>query len=156
MDFADLERDIHARLTREPAPRAPVSLRMRVMAAVAARGARPWYRRSWFTWPLTIQVASGVAACVAVAVTLVWGPSALEQAGVAVVGLAQHVPSAVHGDWPAPLRRAVEMLDAARVVWRVLLRPVILLASVFTVLVGGFFALCVTLLTQSSIGRTAA
>lgn len=156
MDPADLEREIHERLTRVPAPPAPASLRLRVMAAVAARGARPWYRRSWFTWPLTIQVASGVAACVAVAATLVWGPSALEQASAAVVDLAQNVPSAVHGSWPAPLRHAVETLDAARVVWRVLLRPVILYTSVFIVVLGGFFALCVTLLTQSTIGRTAA
>lgn len=126
------------------------------MAAVEGGGGRPWHRRSWFTWPFTIQVASGVAACVAVAATLVWGPSALEQAGFVLGGLSQHVPSAVHGNWLAPLRRALEMLDAARVVWRVLLGPVVFYSSVFIVVVGSVLALCVALLTQWTNGRTAA
>lgn len=156
MDPAELEREIHTRLQGVPAPHAPTSLRVRVMAAVAAHGARPWYRGPWFTWPITIQFVSGVTACVAVVAALVWGSSVPEQARLVVVGLSQNVPSAVHGGWPAPLQRAAETLEAARVVWRVLLGPVVFYTSAFVVVVGGAFALCVTLLTQSMTGRTAA
>lgn len=156
MDPADLEREMHARLTRVPMPRAPGSLRRRVMTAVAAGGARPWYHRPWFTWPRPIQVVSLVVVCIAVVATVVLGAPALEHASRVVLGPWQTVPTMVEPAWPAPLRRGVELLDAARVVWRVLLRPVVFYASAFIVVVGGFFAMCVALLMQSPFDRKAA
>ena len=54
----DLETLIAGELRQLPAPRAPQGLLPRVMAAVGQSLDRPWYARSWFTWPLPWRVAS--------------------------------------------------------------------------------------------------
>lgn len=46
------------RLKELPDCPAPASLAPRVLAAVAARAQRPWYRQPWFTWPRLAQAAS--------------------------------------------------------------------------------------------------
>lgn len=156
MDPADLERELHVRLNRVPRPRAPESLRARVMTAVAARRARPWYQRPWFTWPQQAQVVSLVVAGTAVVAAVVLGAAAMEYAGRAVLGPWQSLATMVDRAWPTPLRRGVEVLEAARVVWRVLLGPAVFYASAFIVVVGGFFAMCVAVLMQSPFDRKAA
>lgn len=54
----DLEKLLDRELRSLPTPRAPETLMPRVMAAIAARAALPWYQRTWFEWPRGWQVAS--------------------------------------------------------------------------------------------------
>jgi hypothetical protein len=61
-DPKKLEEAIHRELRRLPELDAPTDLVPRVMELLAARARLPWWRRSWFTWPLPGRVLSGVAA----------------------------------------------------------------------------------------------
>lgn len=58
----DYENKLEAAIDRElkslPALQAPGSLMSRVMAAIEQRARLPWYRRSWQSWPLSLQAAS--------------------------------------------------------------------------------------------------
>jgi len=53
-----LEAAIGRELKALPELTAPVALTNRVMAAIELRRNMPWYRRSWTTWPGTLQVAA--------------------------------------------------------------------------------------------------
>ena len=61
MKPAELEAIIDRELRHLPAPRAPDTLLPRVLAAVHAWTLRPWYERTWFTWPMAWQIASAAA-----------------------------------------------------------------------------------------------
>ena len=54
----ELENQIDRVLKRLPEVSAPRTLMPRVMAAVRARAALPWYRQSWQAWPMPLQVAT--------------------------------------------------------------------------------------------------
>ena len=56
-DPEKLERLIHQTLRSVPDRRAPFSLEGRVLAAIAAQAALPWWRKSFLQWPLAAQVA---------------------------------------------------------------------------------------------------
>ena len=59
-----LESLIDRELKSLPPLAAPDSLAPRVLAALAARAALPWYRRAWQTWPRAGQVLSLAALAV--------------------------------------------------------------------------------------------
>jgi len=138
------------------APRAPGSLAPRVMAAVRAHQALPWYRRSWFSWPVGWQVVGVVAALVMVAAGAMLAPSAVRGAATVATVVAQNVSGALAWEPPENLRRVIEMAGAARVVWRTVLGPLVFYASVFAVVVGMVFALCAAALTRLTLGRATA
>ncbi|MBS0633483.1 MAG: hypothetical protein JSS11_16355 [Verrucomicrobia bacterium] len=50
-----LEKLIHQTLRSVPDRRAPSSLEARVMAAIAERAARPWWRQSYASWPVAVR-----------------------------------------------------------------------------------------------------
>ena len=52
-----LEKLIHQTLRSLPAQRAPHSLEARVLAAIEARAALPWWKQSFVRWPLAARVA---------------------------------------------------------------------------------------------------
>ena len=54
----ELEQRTDRRLRALPLPRAPHTLVPRVMEAVRILAGRPWYARTWFTWPLGGQMLS--------------------------------------------------------------------------------------------------
>src|SRR5262245_32986514 len=54
----DLECQVDRTLKRLPEVSAPRTLLPRVLAAVRARAALPWYRQSWQAWPMPLQVAT--------------------------------------------------------------------------------------------------
>lgn len=56
-DSEKLEKLIHQSLRTLPARRAPRSLEQRVMAAIEARQALPWWRQSFAHWPRTAKIA---------------------------------------------------------------------------------------------------
>ncbi|HET7619217.1 MAG TPA: hypothetical protein VFK20_11970 [Vicinamibacterales bacterium] len=58
----DLEERIDRALRRLPPPRAPQTLLPRVMTAIQAWNERPWYARPWFAWPTVWRVLSVVLA----------------------------------------------------------------------------------------------
>lgn len=94
----DLEARAHRALRRLPQPHAPQTLLPRVMAAVEAWNQRPWYTRAWFAWPLVWRLASIV-------------PAAL------LVYLAWHVP--------APPPQVVAATNASRVLWDLMIAPLL-------------------------------
>lgn len=63
----DLEKWMDRELRPLPAPHAPETLAPRVMAAIAARAALPWYRQTWFEWPRGWQAASAAVAALLLA-----------------------------------------------------------------------------------------
>lgn len=68
----ELEKFIHRTLRALPDRSAPDALVRRVQAAIAARAARPWWRQSWYHWPVAMRaafllVATGAAAALALA-----------------------------------------------------------------------------------------
>ena len=117
MHPVDLETLVERELRQLPAPRAPHTLLPRVLAAVQQWSQRPWYARAWFTWPVAAQVASA-AALVLIAV----GSALLiTNAQIAVGETSARLLSGV-----APVaQRAEATLNAARVVWRALIEPLL-------------------------------
>ena len=57
-DDQQLESAVRRELKALPELPAPAALINRVMAAIELRQNAPWYRRSWTTWPVTLQVAA--------------------------------------------------------------------------------------------------
>ena len=76
----DYEQQLEERLDRElkelPELQAPPALAARILSAVSRRAARPWYRRSWQAWPVTLQAAS-LPILLAMFGGLCWSVSAL-------------------------------------------------------------------------------
>jgi hypothetical protein len=54
-----------------PELEAPPTLMTNVMAQIRARAAQPWYRQTWWRWPMLLRVASAVAV-LALLVLLPW------------------------------------------------------------------------------------
>jgi hypothetical protein len=156
MNPADLEREIHELVQRARAPRAPETLRLKVMAEVRAPRAWPWYRRSWFAWPLVGRTAAVVAALVLMIVG-VDGLSLLSSwAVMAIAGVGGELTVLAHWEPPAAARWTVEVVAVARAVWRSALGPVVFYAAVLAVAVGGAFSLCAAVLARLVLGPATA
>jgi len=80
-DPEKLERLVHKTLSQLPHRRAPHSLESRVMAAVAARALRPWWRQSFRQWPIAAKVVF-VLSCTGAARLLVFFVADLEPSSV--------------------------------------------------------------------------
>jgi hypothetical protein len=72
----ELEKHIHRTLRSQPDRVAPASLEMRVLAALEARAAIPWWHKSWSYWPQWVR-ALFVLFCGAVAALMVVGGAGL-------------------------------------------------------------------------------
>ncbi len=108
-DNDDLRAIVDRELRRLPTPRAPETLLPRVLAAVDAWTRRPWYTRAWFTWPAAWRAAS-VALPVLLAFAL-WKV-------------------------PSPPQSVVAAAGASRVVWDLLVAPVLPYALGFLMVMG--------------------
>jgi hypothetical protein len=83
-DDKKLELQIDRQLKGLPELDAPAGLVPRVMAALAARAALPWYRQSWSEWPVAMRWSS-LAALLALFAGLCYAGSALfENAGASI------------------------------------------------------------------------
>jgi len=128
MNPTDLETLVDRELRRLPALRAPHTLLPRVLAAVQRWSQRPWYARAWFTWPIGGQIASAAALVLIVAGSAML----LASAQTAIDQSAGRLLSGV-----TPFAYRVEAtLNAARVVWRVVVEPLAVYALVLVVLMG--------------------
>src|SRR5262245_391891 len=126
IDPVDLEQFVDRALADLPQPRAPRTLLPRVMSAVEQAARRPWYARAWFTWPRAWQAAFAAALLVSVVggsmlvpttshlVTEVWNFRIALSTGI-------DVPYWVISTW-----------GATRVLWRVIVEPVLPYVVVFT------------------------
>ncbi len=98
-----LERAVSRELRELPDLPAPDKLVSTVMATIQARSVLPWYRRSWPTWPLSLQTASLVL------MLALFG-------GVCFAGWKfSHAESLV-----AAMRPVVEWFSAASLIWKTL------------------------------------
>jgi hypothetical protein len=86
----DYDKQLEAAISRElkalPELAAPGVLANRVMATIEQRARVPWYRRSWQTWPGTLQAASLVV-LLALFGGLCLGGWQLSQTGTAMLAL---------------------------------------------------------------------
>jgi hypothetical protein len=141
----DLERLVDRALADLPTPRAPRSLRPRVLDAVEPV---PIVGRPWFTWPWVAQAAS-IVAVLAIAVVVAWYWPLL-------VG-------AVTTRMPETVRVALGLVDSAavtgsalgrvvQVTWGGVVMPLAKLVLIFTVLVCTACAVCVAALGRLAPG----
>jgi hypothetical protein len=79
----DLEAFIHEELRRLPELHAPVTLVPRVLELIQAQALRPWWRRSWWSWPRPMQAGSFIAFVISAALLTLLG-WALWQYGVSL------------------------------------------------------------------------
>ena len=130
MHPADLETLVGRELRRLPMPRAPHTLLPRVLAAVQAWAQRPWYQRAWFTWPHRWQIAS-----VAALILIILGGAVLLPITIAAAGAAASTVTGRVMEDVAPVAQFAEATtNAARVIWRALLAPVVVYAFALVLL----------------------
>jgi hypothetical protein len=128
MNEHDLERLAHRELQRLPPPRAPHTLMRRVMAAVEAAPARPWYTRAWFTWPVGWQGASIAALALLVTGAVLVGPR-VQGTAAGVIATVRAFAGGVSDVTPVETTA-----NSARILWRTLLEPLATYALVVVVL----------------------
>jgi hypothetical protein len=121
MDPIDDAPAVDRALKELPTPRAPRTLLPRVLAAIAQPVTRPWYARSWFTWPQAWQVVS-VAVLVVLFVGLsAWLPRLQDTVGSYATNLIDRATGQIAG----VARTADATATLARILWRVSLQPIV-------------------------------
>lgn len=137
MEPSELERQVSQDLRRLPDPTAPATLLPRVMLAVRARAARPWYQRAWWTWPKAWQYASAAAALALVASIGLFMPIVQESvAGVSMPRLAGIT------EWLAARTAGVRVIgETLGVLWRAVVQP---FAGYLIVALAVMWAACAT------------
>jgi hypothetical protein len=148
MDPADSADVVHHELARLPLPRAPHSLLPRVLAAVDEWSSRPWYTRAWFAWPLAWQALSLAALALLVAGFGLLIPSAQ----AAVSGPLSRL-STVTGEIVSTAHYVDTLIDAGRVLWRVVIEPLAVYAIALMMLMGLTCAAFGGMLNRLAVGR---
>jgi hypothetical protein len=140
----DLERHVHRVLAELPSPRAPRTLRPRVMDAVAPGVVG----RPWFTWPWPVQVAT-VLAAVACVGGLVWAwPTLLAAAGAAVPGPVQTGAGYMEG----VAETSSALVRLLRLTWSAVVAPLAKLVLLLTVMLCTACAVCLAALSRMALG----
>ena len=148
MDPADLERVVHAELRRLPQPRAPRTLELRVMTAVKRRSG-PWYARAWHVSPLGWRLATSAASLALLAFIVVSFPSVMFNEVARTVAESEPMIGA------AALRGNMETVaEAAWVIWRYLVQPLLPFVLVFSLLMCVAAAAFGLALSHVAFGRT--
>lgn len=121
MNVGDLERRTDRALRRLPMPRAPHTLLPRVLAAAARLAQRPWYSRTWFTWPAPLRVASLVMGVLLMGVSVAMAPQ-MSDAGAA---MSQYLDVALSA-MPRMLDVITGIAAIAQVMLRTLFQPAVI------------------------------
>ena len=87
-------------------------------SAVEAAAARPWYQRTWLSWPLGWQLTSAAI----LAAIVVGGATLLPQLSAAITAVSFIADA--RGDVVDSARSVEVVSTTARVLWRTLLAPV--------------------------------
>jgi hypothetical protein len=143
----DLERELHHALRQLPAPRAPGTLRPRILAAIAREASRPWYMRSFWTWPQSLQTAAAVVACAVI------GAGALVLTGIVPLGTALAAAGREMPGWLVAISDALAATTViVRTVWRLLVLPAATLAFVLVLVTALTSALGWSTLSRLALG----
>ena len=144
MEPDDLERLVDRALKELPSPRAPRTLRVRVLAAIEPRASG----HPWFTWPWPVQVAAALLAVAAagvlawqwptlVAVIVNWLPRSL-QASASYFGGAAETSAAVG--------RAFDLT------WSAVIAPLVKGVFLVTLMLCTACAVCLAALSRVALG----
>ncbi len=144
MEPDDLERLVDRNLAELPAPRAPRSLRPRVLAAAApAVPGRPW-----FTWPWPVQVAvAGLAVGLAAALALGW-PALVAQAQAWLPGPLQSGA----GLFGEAAETSAAVGKVVQLTWSAVIAPIAKGVLVLTLALCSACALCMAALGRVALG----
>jgi hypothetical protein len=144
MEPDDLERLVHRALTDLPAPRAPRSLRPRVLAAAVP----PVAGRPWFTWPWPLQAAA-VLVVVGLAGAVAWVRPAV------LASLGGVVPTSIQtgaGYLGGAAETSAALLRVMELTWSAVVAPIARIVLLLTVLLCTACALCVAALSRVALG----
>ncbi len=130
---------------------APDTLLPRVMTAVRALTARPWYQRAWFTWPLGLQAAS----LAVLALVVGGGVLAMPWVEAAVSSRLAGAGSEALTKVPDLADRVAATSSAVEVLWRVLLHPILLYGCAIVALMSAACVAVAFALNRVVFGRTA-
>ena len=126
-----LEKLIHHALAKLPELQAPDTLLPRVLETIRTRTLKPWWRRSWFSWPFGARVIS-LAFAVSLLGVIFTGTAFLGQDAASIVRLEVADP------WLAKLSIAGEILGtlsgAVLVIWNAISKLWLLLSLVMAFL----------------------
>lgn len=144
MDAEELERRVQRNLADLPAPRAPRTLRPRILAVVAPEVVG----RPWFTWPWPAQVAT-VLGVVGLCVGLAWFWPAL----VAAVGTS--MPESVQasaGYLEGLAETGTAVARLMQLTWSAVVAPMAKLVLLLTVTLCTACAVCLAALSRVALG----
>ena len=144
MEPDDLERLAHRALAELPMPRAPRTLRPRVMGAVAI----PNVGHPWFTWPWPVQVAAVMAVAVVAGVCGWAWPTIVAALGAVLPDSVQAGANYVGGaaETTASFMRVMELT------WSAVVAPIARLVLLLTVALCTACALCLAALSRVALG----
>lgn len=129
MHSGGLEQLIGRELSALPRPAAPPTLRPRVLAAVRSHLARPWYQRTWRTWPAALQAAS----CCGLLVAAFLGSALVE---AMAPGLWSRVPGLIQSVSGSVTTGMWALLLAGDILLRTLVEPIVVYVLAFALMTG--------------------
>jgi hypothetical protein len=143
----ELDRALDRSLANLPAPRAPRTLRPRVMAAVA-RPAAPWYARPWLSWHPGLQTVSLLAVLAAVSVvSMAWARPEAVFAQLSAFG----PPEA--STWASAAASRVSQITAVvSLLWDVVFGPIAIFVLAVAVFVAVACAAAWTAVSRVALG----
>jgi hypothetical protein len=149
MDPADLERVVHRALKAMPDPTAPPTLLPRVMAAVrAAQAVAPAARvRTWFTWPLAWQAAWAAGVVLTIS-AIVWLLPSAHIVATSAYGMLGDAPARI-AEWA---QTASRVASATSILGQAFLLPLLKVAFVLVIVMGGACAAFGTALSRVAFG----
>lgn len=144
MEPDDLERLLDRALADLPSPRAPRSLRPRVLAAVApAPTGRPW-----FTWPWPMQMASALLA-LGIAAVVAWGwPLVVAE----VRGLVPDPVQASAGYFGGAAETSAAIGRVIQLTWSAVIAPIAKGVLLLTLTLCTACAVCLAALSRVALG----
>lgn len=145
----DLEALADGELQRLPVLKAPHTLLPRVLAAVQAWAGRPWYQRTWLTWPIVWRLASAAALGL-----LLWAGAALLPHVQAMAGaVASNLPVSLTNSLGVASRSLGTVTTVAGALWQTLFGPLALCAFALVTSLGLTCGVCAAALSRVALGR---
>jgi hypothetical protein len=145
----ELERFVDRHLRMLPAPSAPSTLLPRVLAAARAWSTRPWYTREWFTWPLGWQLGSVLLLLLTFSGAIV----ALPMLSFVITDSMSSLVDAIAIDLPRVWSGIQVSANLLRLLWRVVVQPVLPYAFVVVALMSAACGAVVAALNRIMFGK---